>query len=575
MNKHIATSSCFPLLPLAAALLLALAPGSEANARGGSDGSRLERIDDGVDVQQMFAAMRLHRQSQSQPDQLGRRCRTTIVRNCRDSGAGSLRDAVAGATSGDTIDLGQLRCAEITLTSGAINVAVDDLVIEGSRHHAIRIDGNRADRVFDHTGVGTLSLSELTVRRGAATAPAGFVYGGCIRSAGSVTLDHAAVVECDVSSPTESAYGGGLFAAGTATVTSSTVAANTVHGALHAVGGGVLAYAVVVRDSTISGNTATAIGNADIPVGEAIDASMGGIGSIYDLDISDSVIHGNSTSASSAFPGQVVVSNEAGAHTFSTLTLTRSTVSDNTAYAVNTSTSPTVYAYAYSIAGGVRGASLVITDSTVSGNSASAVVTNSEGVGLAGARGGGVHTLGFGGGVTLTNSTISGNASTYRATAHYAYGYATGGGIQDNGQSLVLRNSTIASNTAELGAGIHQYNGASTHSDSSIIARNTAGATGADWDGAGSITVVGANNLVGSVGAALALPGGTLFADPMLAPLADNGGPTRTHALRSGSPAINTGNNAAGLPFDQRGHGFARKAGPATDIGAFERQSGH
>jgi hypothetical protein len=139
----------------------------------------------------------------------------------------------------------------------------------------------------------------------------------------------------------------------------------------------------------------------------------------------------------------------------------------------------------------------------------------------------------------------------------------------------VLRNSTIASNTAELGAGIHQYNGASTHSDSSIIARNTAGASGADWDGAGSITVVGANNLVGSVGAALALPGGTLFADPMLAPLADNGGPTRTHALRSGSPALNTGNNAAGLPFDQRGHGFARKAGPATDIGAFERQSGH
>jgi hypothetical protein len=60
--------------------------------------------------------------------------------------------------------------------------------------------------------------------------------------------------------------------------------------------------------------------------------------------------------------------------------------------------------------------------------------------------------------------------------------------------------------------------------------------------------------------------------DPLLAPLSFNGGPTQTHALRLGSPAINKGSNPAALPFDQRGAPFKRKLGPKVDIGAFERQ---
>ena len=47
-------------------------------------------------------------------------------------------------------------------------------------------------------------------------------------------------------------------------------------------------------------------------------------------------------------------------------------------------------------------------------------------------------------------------------------------------------------------------------------------------------------------------------------------GPTRTHALRLDSVAIDAGNNASGLPSDQRGGGFARVVGAAADIGAFE-----
>jgi hypothetical protein len=49
-----------------------------------------------------------------------------------------------------------------------------------------------------------------------------------------------------------------------------------------------------------------------------------------------------------------------------------------------------------------------------------------------------------------------------------------------------------------------------------------------------------------------------------------NGGPTATHALLPGSPAINAGNNARNLSVDQRGAGFARVLGSAADIGAYE-----
>jgi len=59
----------------------------------------------------------------------------------------------------------------------------------------------------------------------------------------------------------------------------------------------------------------------------------------------------------------------------------------------------------------------------------------------------------------------------------------------------------------------------------------------------------------------------------LLGPLQNNGGPTRTHALLAGSPAIDAGNNAANVDFDQRGAGFVRIVGASADIGAFEVQT--
>ena len=63
-------------------------------------------------------------------------------------------------------------------------------------------------------------------------------------------------------------------------------------------------------------------------------------------------------------------------------------------------------------------------------------------------------------------------------------------------------------------------------------------------------------------------PTNLINTDPLLGPLADNGGPTQTMALLPGSPAINAGVAVPGVTTDQRG--VTRPQGNATDIGAFE-----
>jgi hypothetical protein len=105
------------------------------------------------------------------------------------------------------------------------------------------------------------------------------------------------------------------------------------------------------------------------------------------------------------------------------------------------------------------------------------------------------------------------------------------------------------------------------------VASNVA-ASNADLDAVESLGIYGADNLIDIADPDIALPADTLRGDPMLEPLADNGGPTRTHALAAGSPAIDAGNDYFGDAFDQRGDGFARVANGRADIGAFEVQAG-
>ncbi|VAW42509.1 hypothetical protein MNBD_CHLOROFLEXI01-1452 [hydrothermal vent metagenome] len=117
---------------------------------------------------------------------------------------------------------------------------------------------------------------------------------------------------------------------------------------------------------------------------------------------------------------------------------------------------------------------------------------------------------------------------------------SNGGGIYNSG-ILTVTNSTLSSNSANNGGGIYNNSGTTT------VTNSTFSGNSANNDGGGILN--GSNTA------------------PLLGPLQDNGGPTFTHALLSGSPAINAGNTA--LTTDQRG--VARPQGSNDDIGAFER----
>lgn len=193
-------------------------------------------------------------------------------------------------------------------------------------------------------------------------------------------------------------------------------------------------------------------------------------------------------------------------------------------------------------------AEFIIENTTLSGNTA-------------GGNGGGLWFYSDDGGFTIRNSTISNNSAT---------GY--GGGIFDEyAEFSRINNSTIVNNSATDAGGI--YADYEVTINSSIIANNTATNSGQDIGGDADFyfqfSLLGDDTDIGSVD--LYDNGFNVFGeDPVIGALADNGGPTETHALLAGSPAINRGINFAASVDDQRLTGFLRTQGPRTDIGAFE-----
>ena len=169
--------------------------------------------------------------------------------------------------------------------------------------------------------------------------------------------------------------------------------------------------------------------------------------------------------------------------------------------------------------------------------------------------------------VTISDSTISGNR-TARSPAGF--------GLDGRSSTVRVVNSTITDNIAaapffEFASGGIEQDGTVDY-ESTIIANNFVGTTPQDLRAQVDFgaRVTGANNLIEASNAPL--PADTIGDDPMLAPLAGNGGRTLTHALLAGSPAIDAGNNGGGFADDQRGPGFPRVVGARADIGAFEVQ---
>jgi hypothetical protein len=176
----------------------------------------------------------------------------------------------------------------------------------------------------------------------------------------------------------------------------------------------------------------------------------------------------------------------------------------------------------------------------------------------------------LGGGLSLSlvhgwirNSTVSGNSATGSDRSA-----GNGGGIFiGNPDDFSIEATTITDNHAsDAGGGLYVTSTTGpVDVQSSIIGGNTA-VSGAECAIAPPNALQsGGGNVFGAPSCPAAA--GDLIADPLLAPLGDNGGPTPTHGLLAGSPAIDHGVDL-GLPTDQRG--VARDAHP--DSGSFERR---
>jgi hypothetical protein len=194
---------------------------------------------------------------------------TFLVKNCNDSGTDSLREAVNAANTlgGDNaieFDLNSMQCSTISLTTGEIKITTDNLTIGGPGPEIVTIDGGyrqgHANRIFDHTGNGTLQLDHLQLSD-AKYGTAGNLQanGGCVYSSGTVYLTHTNVNACyAVTTGAAQANGGALWGNGVK-LNDSVVTNSTVMAFLAAADGGGIATDLLglrAKDSTISRNVA-------------------------------------------------------------------------------------------------------------------------------------------------------------------------------------------------------------------------------------------------------------------------------------------------------------------------------
>ena len=309
-------------------------------------------------------------------------------------------------------------------------------------------------------------------------------------------------------------------------------------GSLVGNGGGISSGATLtISNCAISGNS--------ILTTDGLQHSGAGIYNVGTMTIVNSTVNNNQALIGGFFPPSGGgISSDVG-----TLTIQNTTISENTVAGSGwgggvynagslTAINSTIRGNTASSGGGIFGGGATIINCTISGNSAVF-------------EGGGI----FGGG-TISNCTISGNMTTV--------GHSRGGGISGSG---TITNSTFSDNLS--------VNGSSICALGTVQLANTILNSGANiFLLGGTVTSHGYNLSSDNGGGFLNGPGDQINTDPLLGPLQDNGGPTFTHELLPGSPAIHTGDPNFTPPptYDQRGNPFVRVFGGRIDIGSFEVQ---
>lgn len=478
--------------------------------------------------------------------------------------------AVGSFGTDDRVTFAAGLAGTITVSGSAINVLAPVAIVgPGAGAIAITTPAGSPTNSLISVGLfaqftgGTVRFSGLTFTGGRATGA-----GGAIRSSNA----SLAVSDCVFTDNQANNFGGAISLNRFDLTVIDCVFRNNASliddgGAIGAVGG-----RVSVSGSTFEGNAAGPTnrnggavfvggGELDIDRSRFTNNSAPNGGAVFGagvVRVSSTVVTGNTASGAG---GGVAVGPG------STLTLTDSTVSGNQAR-----NGGGVYA-----TGGSTG---IVRGSTISGNTATGVA------GPFGTRQGGGGLWLDGNGFRIENTTISGNSASIASPYATSYG---GGGVSVSG-SVTFVNATLVGNSigGGLGGGVFVRNqpigstGLVTLQNTIVanstggtdVARRVAPPLGATFPPEGRIDA--AFSLIQNPGTDLngAVTDTRLGLDPRLGPLADNGGPTLTHALLPGSPAIGAGSSAlaAGSATDQRGAGFPRGIG-RVDIGAFEAPS--
>lgn len=325
-----------------------------------------------------------------------------------------------------------------------------------------------------------------------------------------------------------------------------------------------------INNSIISGNSAVSVSPLGFGGGIFNDGADSGSAT---LTILNTQITGNSATGNG---GGIF---NYGSHGSATLTITGSTIANNSAQSAGGGI----------LSSGQSGsAPMQITNSLISGNTAPI--------------GGGINNEGTQNGsapLKIANTTISGNNATV-----IGGGLVSQGTTNISGAPVTIINATITNNrsdsddttTGSAGGAMFLFTGPVTVHNS-IIALNFRGSNGTEADNVFNVGFEpnSSFNLIGTTGTGGLVNGVNSnivgVADPFIGPLANNGGPTQTHALLAASQAREAGSNCVltdacspalgfSLTTDQRGAGFIRAADSAdanttqtVDIGAFESQA--
>jgi predicted outer membrane repeat protein len=445
----------------------------------------------------------------------------------------------------------------------------DSTVFQGAGAGKTVIDGRRIDRVFDILGTSPGSINVfvqgMTIRNGLNNDDSG---GAGIRVANA----NLTVLDCTLTGNRTSGVGGGISNAGLRGTGNVTVVRSLLEHNVAREGGGLWVSANDQgQGSVLTVNGSTVRRNLVVFSGGGIEATM--------VNLTNSAVSGNHCGTT----------GQGGGIFAQTATLTNCTVSGNTsdragggidATTARLTGSTVTGNHAGDAGGGLEVVDATLTNSTVSGNTAieAGGGIHATTATLRGSTVSGNSVLGAGGGggirantATLTNSTVSGNSTR-----------GDGGGISAIA-ALTLLNVTVTDNSAHAGGGVFLVFGGVSSVRNSIIAGNLVDLDGSGPDLSGAFTSAG-HNLIGDGTGATGFTNGAIGdlvgtadapIDPRLGPLANNGGPTRTHALLAGSPAIDHGDNTNAPATDQRGVARVRdgdgNGSQVVDIGAFER----